>query len=163
MRSFKKVIENVFIHNQLKFERSSNDLIMNSKGVEAWIHDNRRKDKSQDKQKSRWPHKVLIPRPFPQRLYSQYFWLTLGLVHPRINILEFHPMEQRQGSGCNGPIWDLLEFPKKGDASEEHVDIVINPIVSLHQCIAALVAIEAVFDLQAWDDEVDQIQHQEDR
>ena len=71
-------------------------------------------------------------------------------------------MEEGKGSGSDGPVRDLLELPEEGYAGEAHVDVVIYPVVPLHEGVAAFVAVEAVLDLQPRYDEVDEIGHQED-
>jgi hypothetical protein len=64
-------------------------------------------------------------------------------------------MKKGQWSSSYGPVWDFFELPKKGDSSEKHVNVVINPMKSLHQSVTTLVTVETMLYLQTWDDEID--------
>lgn len=70
-------------------------------------------------------------------------------------------MKQRKSSGSGGPVANLLEFPQEGHSCEEHIEVVVDPMVSFHQSVSAFVAVEPVFDLQSRNNEVDQIEEQE--
>ena len=56
-------------------------------------------------------------------------------------------MEKRKSCRCDCPIRDLLELPKEGYTCKEHVNIIVDPIVSLHERVSTFVSIETVLDL----------------
>ncbi len=71
-------------------------------------------------------------------------------------------MEEGEGCGGGGPVRDLFKLPEEGDAGEEDVDVVIDPVIAFHECVSAFVTIEAVLDLKAGNDEVDQVEQQKE-
>jgi hypothetical protein len=158
-----EAVVDVAVHHELQLRRGCHDGVLDRERVEAGVHDDWGEYDSQYEEEADWPYKWLVPGRYSQLLLSQYLSLALGPVHSGIDVLELHPVEEGQRGGGGGPVGYLFELPEEGHSREEKVDVVVDPVVALHEGVSAFVAVEPVLDLQSRYHEVDQVEQQEER